>query len=302
MPTSANNIHFIVNPVSGSQSAPFNLFGEFMSQSDAKTTLHVTKLHHSASDCVQDALSDEANLIVAYGGDGTITEVAVALHGHNVPMAIVPGGTANVIAHELDIPQNPQEALELIFHEEHEQHWLDAGRVNETHFLLRLSIGWEAELSQRPSVEDKSSWGILAYTQSALQALQDLDPIRYRLTLDDDRVEEVQGINCSICNIGNVGLYGVNIGMGISPHDGLLNVLILQNKNVQGVFDITQNVLASTLPLDLEERLLHFKAKKITVMPSEPQRMSYDGEVFEDTFPITIEVVSQYISIIVPKQ
>ncbi len=302
MSVEANNIHFIVNPVSGASPAPFQQFGQAMAQADCKTTLHVTKINHSATACVQDALAAGADCIVAYGGDGTVMEVANALHGKNIPMAIVPGGTANVIAHELNIPQNPQQALDLIFHPQSEIRWLDAGRIKDKYFLLRMSVGWEAELSQRPTREEKSTWGILAYTRAALEALGDLEPVSYQITLDDDSVKEVTGINCSVCNIGNVGLYGVSIGSGIQPDDGLLNVLILQNKKLQAMFDITQNLLASSSSIDVEERLIHYQAKKISISLSDAQRMSIDGEVWDSAFPVTIECVPRYISIIAPEQ
>ena len=64
----------------------------------------------------------------------------------------------------------------------------------------------------------------------------------------------------------------------------------------------TQNVLANSLPIDMEERLPHYKAKKITVMPSSKQRLSLDGEAFESPFPLTVECIQDYISILTPKQ
>ena len=301
MLSSESNIHFIVNPVSGSATVPFELLGKSMAEAENKTTLRVTTVNYSASDCVGDALADDANLIVVYGGDGTVMEVANCLQDQEIPLAIIPGGTANVIAHELKIPVDTQAALDLIFHHKHQEKWIDAGRVGDEHFLLRFSIGWEAELSQRPTTEDKSRWGILAYTQAALQALNDLEPVTYRMTLDDDTVEEISGINCSICNIGSAGFQEMSIGTDICPDDGLLDVLILQNKNTQAVLDIAQNVLASSFELDLEESLPHYKAKKVEILPDSPQRMSLDGEAFESAFPITFECIPRYVSILTPK-
>ena len=268
MLSAKSNVHFIVNPVSGSGGASFDLIGQYMAEATCKTTLHLTKVSHSATDCVQDALASNPDLIVAYGGDGTVMEVANCLHGHDIPLAIVAGGTANVVAHELNIPVNTKDALDFIFNGDHEETWIDAGRIADEHFLLRFSVGWEAELSQRPSTEDKSKWGSLAYTKAALQAFNDLDPVTYKITLDDDTVEEIIGINCSICNMGNTGIYGINIGSGIFPDDGLLNILILQNKNIQAMLDLAQNVLASSFELNLEENLPHFKAKKLEILPS----------------------------------
>lgn len=302
MLSSTSNVHFIINPVSGNNDAPFALIGQYMAEADCQTTLHVTTLNHSAQDYANMAIASKADLVIAYGGDGTVMEIANCLHGHNIPLAILAGGTANVVAHELNIPVEPEEALDLIFNQPNELKWVDAGQINDTHFLLRFSIGWEAELSQRPTTEDKSKWGTLAYTKAALEALNDLQPVTYTITLDDDTVEEITGINCSICNIGNVGFYGANIGKGIVNDDGLLNVLILENKRVRAIVDLTQNLLSNALDeADVEEKLPHYKAKKITIAPSEPQRMSQDGEAFDNDFPITVECVPEYIQFLVPQ-
>lgn len=297
----SENIHFVLNPVSGTGDLPLDVILEVIKSIDCATTIHITSVEHGAEACTQDAIHAGADLIVAYGGDGTLMEVANTIHPHTIPMAILPGGTANVIAHELNIPQNTQQALDLIFNDDNQIKSIDAGKIGEQYFLLRVSMGWEAELSLRPTVEEKSTWRTLAYTHAALQAIQDLELVTYHIVLDDDTEEYVTGINCSICNIGNVGLYGVKIGIDVVPDDGLLNVFILENKNIQAVLDITQNLLASSLPFNMEERLVHYKAKKIIVSPDYPQRMSYDGELYENPFPISVECVPNYISILTPK-
>ena len=299
MSVDASNIHFIVNPVSGASPAPFEHVGQAMAQTKCKTTLHVTKVNYSASDCVDDALKAGADLVVAYGGDGTVMEVANALHGKNIPMAIIPGGTANVISHELNIPQNPQQALDLIFNPRAEIRWLDAGRIDDKHFLLRLSIGLDAEVSLRPQREAKGNQGMLAYVAAALESIQELEPVQYEITLDDDGVEVVEGINCSVCNISKIG-FGIDIGTGTKPDDGLLDIMILQSNHFRALLDITQNILTGALSLESEVNLAHFSAKKVQVSASD-QRISYDGEALETAFPVTIECVPRYISIVTPE-
>lgn len=294
------NVHFVLNPASGGNQLPLACIQKTVNDLKCRTTIHITSLEHSTIACTQDALNDNADLIVAYGGDGTVMEVANTIHPYNIPMAILPGGTANVIAHELNIPQDTQQALDIIFGDNNRLRSIDAGKIGDQHFLLRISIGWEAELSLRPTTEEKANWHTLAYIRAALQAIQDLELVTYYITLDDDTEQEVIGINCSICNIGNVGLYDIKIGIDVVPDDGYLNVFILENKSIQAILDITQNLLASTLPLNIEERLIHYKAKKITVAPNKTQRISYDGEPYLKNLPITVECVSDYIKIITP--
>lgn len=295
------NVHIIINPISGRNPPPYPEFADFMQEIGCEATLYITTLQFGADYYAEKATNAGADLVITYGGDGTVMTVANTLHNTDIPLGVVPGGTANIIAHELNVPINPKQALQFIAEEDFVMQWLDAGKVGDKHFLLRMGIGWEAELSQRPEREAKALWGTLAYAQAALEALGDLNPVTYHLTLDDEQVD-VEGINCSICNIGNVGLYNVGISMDIKPDDSYLDVLILQNKDLQGALDIAQNVLASSLPLELEEQLVRYRAKRITVEPSQAQRVSTDGEAVDPTFPITVECVPQYARFLKPKQ
>lgn len=296
------NIHLIINPASGNANPPFEAFTHFSNTVDANVFFHVTQAHYSGDKHAQDAIEAGADLIIAYGGDGTVMEVTCAIEGHDVPIAVMVGGTASIIANELGIPENPQEALQYILDGNYEKLTLDAGKVNDAHFLLRLGIGWEAELSQRPDTEEKSRWGTLAYTKSALAALMDLDATEYKLTLDNDEEITVEGINCSICNIGNVGIPNITIDKDIKPNDGILDVVILQNKHIQGILDIVSNLAANTFPnIEIEEQLAHYQAKSITVELSESQRISCDGEAVEWDFPLTIDCVPDYATFLKPK-
>jgi len=294
-----NSAHLIVNPVAGQTAAPFDEFSQFMQAVNADTCLHITTPEFGAPYYAQKARDNGADLVIAYGGDGTVMEVVNTLHGSDIPVGIVAGGTANVIAHELGIPLNAKQALDFIAQDNCEIQWLDAGKTENFYFLLRMGIGWEAELSQRPTTETKEQWGTLAYAQAALQALIDLDPVTYTLTLDGEEVV-VDRINCSICNIGNVGLYDIGISIDIKPDDGYLDVMVLQNKNLQGALDIAQNVLSTALPMQLEERLVRHRAKKITIHPSDSQRVSHDGEAVRPDFPLEVECVPHYAKVLRP--
>lgn len=295
---SKKNIHFIINPSSGKSAPPYELIGNAIAQHEHQCFIHMTTADTPIDFYVETALNMNADLIVSYGGDGTVMGIANALYGHDTPMAIMAGGTANVVAHDLNIPVDPQQALDLIFGDNHEVVCVDAGRVNDQHFLLRFSLGWEAEMSTRPSSDDKTKWGNLAYAQASLESLGDLESVTYELTLDNGQVESVAGINCSICNIGNIGYYGLSIGKDVSADDGYLDILIVQNQSLQAVVDVAKNVLGNVL--EIEEELPHYKAKKLTIHPSGSQRMSCDGEPFEAEFPLTIECIPNFATIIVP--
>src|SRR5262249_1448703 len=101
---------------------------------------------------------------------------ASGLIGSQVPLAILPGGTANVMSVELGIPNDLMQACALVSGEERAFRQVDMGQVNDHTFLLRAGVGFEADRVQGASRELKDRIGSLAYTVSALQALANSRP------------------------------------------------------------------------------------------------------------------------------
>src|SRR5690554_2424284 len=105
------SIHIITNPAAG-QDRPFlNVFNKTFQEAGIDWELLITKKPGDAARFAQDAVKAGVDVVAAYGGDGTVGEVAGALHGTNQPLAILPGGTANVMSVELGIPGDLPGAL-----------------------------------------------------------------------------------------------------------------------------------------------------------------------------------------------
>ncbi|MCH8014068.1 MAG: NAD(+)/NADH kinase, partial [Candidatus Dadabacteria bacterium] len=148
-------IHLIINPVSGQGVVPveeirskFNVLGD-------RLTVHETKPDLSARTIAEEAVSKGADLVVAFGGDGTMLQVAEGLINTGVPLGVIPGGTANVFASELEIPNDKMEAISFLLNKEANIRKIDVGCVGEKHFLLRLGIGLEAAMTVMTDREEK---------------------------------------------------------------------------------------------------------------------------------------------------
>ncbi|NEP20053.1 MAG: lipid kinase, partial [Leptolyngbya sp. SIO4C1] len=107
--------HLIFNPISGRGDAETDL-DCLRSQLSAKfeVIVHQTTPEQAAHTLAEQALSQGADLVIASGGDGTVSATANALIGSGIPMGIVPRGTANAIAAALNIPNNLVEACQII--------------------------------------------------------------------------------------------------------------------------------------------------------------------------------------------
>jgi len=164
-------VHIVVNPASG-QDRPFlNIFNNAFGPAEIDWELKVTKAAGDARQYAQQAATDGIDLVVAYGGDGTVMEVASGLIGTQTPLAIFPGGTANVMSVELGIPGDLAQAAALISGSDHEIRPVDMGQISDQNFILRAGIGFEADLVQGARRDLKDRIGNLAYVISALQAL-----------------------------------------------------------------------------------------------------------------------------------
>lgn len=245
IPTQIRRIHVIMNPVSGLNPAPPEALEALLLKSGLHYQLHVTAKDGDAMAFAQAAIAAGADVVAAYGGDGTVMEVAHGLMDSSVPLAILPAGTANVMSVELGIPQTLEAALTLAFGNNAAVRAVDMGRVNEDrYFMLRVGIGLEADMTQKAEREEKKRWGKLAYIIATLRAIRDSRSARYKITIDGKRYR-ARGVSCVICNSGNVGLPNMSLAPEISPSDGLLDVIIFRGTDPGTIFSLFRSAFST---------------------------------------------------------
>lgn len=149
------------------------------------------------------ALNDGAQMIVAAGGDGTISEVVngMATDFSQARLGIIPLGTANDFARSINIPTDVDAAIEMLVAAQTET--LDLIRVttNTTCYSLNVSTGgFSGIVDAKLTEEMKRSWGPLAYLRSAVEALPGLTSYRTSITFDDEEAHELETYNIVIAN------------------------------------------------------------------------------------------------------
>lgn len=290
---SFKRVHVIVNPAAGQDKPILGAMNKAFRDAAIDWDISLTKQEGDGYRFAQNALTQNVDVIAVYGGDGTVAEVANALSGTEMPLAILPGGTANVMSVELGIPGDLVAALALICGDSGTIRTVDMGRVRDQLFLLRLGIGYWAEITKNAPREAKNQIGNLAYILSAVQQLGKTQNALYRLNLDGQEVEE-EGIACMIANSGNIGLPGLKLSQSIDVGDGLLDVIIIRAVDVGMLLSLTANAIG------MVDNLPHWQAREIELVSDPPQAIECDGEIMEDT-PVTVTVVPQSLKVIVPK-
>lgn len=286
------HVHIVVNPAAG-QDRPFlQAVNKVFQDAGIEWELLVTKGAGDGTRFAREAIAAGADVVVAYGGDGTVGEVATGLIGSDVPLAIFPGGTANVMSVELGIPADIGQAAALLCGNGVLRQ-VDMARANDRLFLLRTTIGFSAEATKAADRDDKARFGNLAYIVSGLRELPNAQSSQYTLRLDGQEVQ-TEGMICVVANSGNLGLPGLKLDSVIDVGDGLLDVLVLRAIDLGSLLAVAASAIGVAHP-----PFQHWQAREVTVTADPPQTVECDGEIIDPT-PFRAAILPQAIRVVIP--
>ena len=288
-------IHVIINPASGQNEPILNVLNSVLRPAEIKWDVFITNEAGDARKYAQQAVAAGVDAVAVYGGDGTVTEAASGLIGSNMPLAILPGGTGNVMSIELGIPGRLEDSIALLCDVTQGSRLVDMGMVGDRPFLGHVAVGLEADMHQAADRTMKDRLGFLAYPIAALQALIDRPVSRYTLILDEEKVE-MDVLDCMVTNMGSIGVLGATLANNISVSDGLLDVILIRKADVASLGELVGSMTGLSDPANL---LPHWQVHKVSITTDPPQKVTADGEVLGDT-PVEISILPGAIRVIVP--
>jgi diacylglycerol kinase (ATP) len=290
-------VHVIINPAAGRDQPILSILNNAMKTAGVEWDLFITKDAGDAARLARRAARRKADLVAVYGGDGTVMEAATGLIGTDVPLAILPGGTANVMAVEIGLLGDLVDSCAIALNPNAQIRKVDMGRIGGHYFLLRAGMGFEAEMVEGADRELKDRIGVLAYGLSALQALVDPPMARYRLDLDG-RIVETEGLTCLVANSGAIGVGGrsISLAQNISVSDGLLDVIVVRKADLPSLLSVAANIVSGE---EDSEDLLHWQVKEVMIQADPAQKVQADGEMIGET-PVTARVIPHAVNLIVP--
>jgi diacylglycerol kinase (ATP) len=274
-------ITVIMNPSAHSERAQRSL--DAIQRLAAGADLRFTTGQGDARRMSAEAARAGAEVVVACGGDGTVSEVANGLAGTNTALGVVPIGTMNVFSKELGIPAELGAAWAVI--ERGLVREIDLPEANGAHFIQLAGVGLDAQVVKETSWESKKRLGPLSYIFSAAQIAARTPPLLRVET--DEAVREG-----SFVLIGNGRFYGAKLVLfpNARPDDGKLDVLVFKNLGYLDIARYVGGVLIGhhTDLADVE----YFQASELRVTSDEPVPVELDGELFGDV-PVTFRMCAR---------
>ena len=243
----------------------------------------------------QKVLDAGADLVFVWGGDGMVQRCADALAGSGIPIAIVPAGTANLLAHNLGIPQDVGEAVKIGFSGARRP--LDLGRVNGEHFAVMAGVGFDAEMIAGADRGLKDKLGQLAYFWTGARALA---RSRTRTTVEVDGAPWFEG-PASCVLVGNVGRItgGVPAFDDARPDDGVLEIGVA---TAEGPVQWARTLGRMTVGRSERSPFVRItRGKKIRVRLAEPRTYELDGGARDATTLVKVHIAPAAVTVCVPR-
>ncbi len=271
MPNNFDHIHVIINPDSGRDEAILNTINRIFEARSVYWTVSITHTFGDGQKLAQQAIQNGADLIVAYGGDGTIVDIVNGIAETNIPLAVLPGGTGNGIVKEFGIPLNLRDATEAIF--THPIEPIDLGYTSSSYYILRLDIGIIADVVGNTNSDMKGRWGAMAYLMNTANQLNRASHT-YKLELDNTTTI-IDGIGCIVTNANKIGALHFGFNEYVRIDDGLLDVIIMTD-----VGTVIQNVAFNLIQLNrnVAVNLHHWQSKSVKITLEESLPVLADGE------------------------
>jgi YegS/Rv2252/BmrU family lipid kinase len=236
-------------------------------------------------------------MVVAAGGDGTVSAVAEGLVGTETPLGIIPLGTANVLARELGISVELEGAVQLLAGE-HGVTSIDAMKVGEKHYFTQVGVGIDALMIRDTKREDKRRFGRIAYIWTAMTRLLGFQPRRF-LIRADGRQERRRASQIVIANSGVLGQPPFRWGPDIEPDDGRLDVCIVRAQTLLDYLALAWHVVRGQHRRSSNVRYLNAR-REIVIETRRPLPVQADGEIIGET-PVQVQLVPAAVRVIVPE-
>ncbi|MHB9023868.1 MAG: diacylglycerol/lipid kinase family protein [Armatimonadota bacterium] len=231
--------------------------------------------------------------ILMAGGDGTINHALSAVIECDIPLGIVPVGTANVLAREFGIPLAPEQAFRVACTGKVRR--VDLGRANDRLFALTAGLGFDAQVITEIVPRLKDLFGPLAYITAGIQVLTRFKSSLFQLQFDGKELI----VPAWMLIVSNAGYYAYQLTVSPAARidDGLLDVVIFAE---QSALDRLAQIGATVIGQHIKHpNVRYFQVRNLQVVANPPVRLQLDGDEAGSS-PVDFSVLPGVLQVIAP--
>jgi YegS/Rv2252/BmrU family lipid kinase len=284
----------IVNPATGHRAAQARITEARAATSDGDVTF-VARLTERPGHAVALARegAEHAQLLLAVGGDGTVSDVVTGAVGADVQIGIIPAGSTNMVSKDLGIPQRTRDAMQVALHGREMR--VDIARANDTTFVHMAGAGYDAEIMRRAGSKWKRRVGWLAYLPPAISQAR-YPAFKARLVVDG---VEYRGRARMILLALGAGIITprFKVGAGIDRCDGQIDICIFNPPGIVATLATLGWIALGKPERSRWQRQLRGRSIELNADRRVP--FEVDGDYLTD-LPVTIEVLDARARIMTP--
>jgi diacylglycerol kinase family enzyme len=241
------------------------------------------------------AVEEGAEVVFVSGGDGTVRACIEGVAGTDAALAVLPGGTGNILAKNLGLPNDPVEGVRVAV--ERGRRLLDVAHVDGQVFAVMAGMGFDADLLEDASSRLKAVIGAPAYVLSAIKHLRD-PSMRVEVRIDDDPPLRRTARSVIVGNVGRLQ-GGVQLLADAEPDNGKLDVAILAPRHLGHWAALAWGVLRRQGRVP---RMQVLRGSRITITADTEQPCQIDGDTIERrrTLDVTVQPAALWLCVYQP--
>jgi YegS/Rv2252/BmrU family lipid kinase len=255
----------------------------------------VTEGPGHAAELARAAAAGGARAVCAWGGDGTMNEVACALAGSGVSLGLVPAGSGNGLARDLGLPVDPARALHVAFHGR--ERVIDMGELAGRRFVNVAGVGLDAAVAARFNRGGGGRRGIWRYAALAVREALRHRPCEYTIRLDGGAPRREPALLVVFANARQYGA-GAVIAPAARPDDGQLDLVVVGARGALAALRGAPRLFRGTLDRAAGVRVATFREAEVA--GAAPLALHVDGEPFAGGPELSVRVLAGALRVRVP--
>jgi diacylglycerol kinase family enzyme len=286
----------IVNPYATTVSDRLKNLVVYALQGRYEVETVATEAQNHATEIGREVRDHGYDLVVAFGGDGTLNEVVNGLAGTDVPVSVLPGGSTNVVCRTLGIPNDVVDATEhlLAALDDWAPRRIDLGRADERHFVFSCGVGIDATVVKRVDAHPrlKSRTGPYYYSWAAISAFYRsymVNPVRLRVEIDGKTSEGVTALAQNSDPFTYFASRPIRVCEGVEIDDGTLSLGVLKRAAQRDMPTLIPRLFSEKRPAARHRQIEHFEDVTAATVASISE--TKDGV----TRPFPVQVDGDYI-------